>query len=450
MSWTTADVERLAPDSSSAKDARKNAAPGRWSDLGRTAEAVWGACQGSGKDPYKVKVDLHQFAFNCTCPSRKLPCKHTLALLLLLAEWEKFPIEQPEAPDWVAAWIEKRREKSKPKEPKEAEEPKGPPDPKKEAAKSKRADSRDRQVADGLADFKVWLEDLMRGGLAGVSEKPASFWEQRAARLVDAKCARLAGRVRALGELVGSGSDWPERLLSDLGWIALLIESQGRAESLPEALRDDVRQELGWPVRAEDLKADTALDDTWFFAAREVIELPDRVLEEKTWVIGQRTGVVGLLLQFAAGQMKVFPDRYPMGRCRKAKLTPYPGAWPSRYKLGESEGDSSSTPLPAGIGFPTVSAALDRAATIWRAQPWATRIPLLLERARFGVDDAGRWHLSDVEGLGLPISGDPPWTAIAAAGAAGATMLVEWDGRQARPLAAILGERSIELTRSDA
>lgn len=32
--------------------------------------AVWGLCQGSGKDPYQTQIDLIGPAFRCSCPSR--------------------------------------------------------------------------------------------------------------------------------------------------------------------------------------------------------------------------------------------------------------------------------------------------------------------------------------------------------------------------------------------
>ena len=81
--WTHAQVADLAPESSSMNAARRLARPGPWSETGSTDTLVWGKCQGSGKTPYQVSVDLTGPAFRCSCPSRKFPCKHGLALLLL-------------------------------------------------------------------------------------------------------------------------------------------------------------------------------------------------------------------------------------------------------------------------------------------------------------------------------------------------------------------------------
>ncbi len=52
-----------------------------------------GLCQGSGRQPYQARVDLAEPAFKCSCPSRKFPCKHGLALLLLFAKTDTALIE---------------------------------------------------------------------------------------------------------------------------------------------------------------------------------------------------------------------------------------------------------------------------------------------------------------------------------------------------------------------
>jgi uncharacterized Zn finger protein len=84
MELTLEQVAALAPDEKASAAGKKIAAPKNWLTIGRSPLAVWGACQGSAT--YQVKVDLGQFAYNCTCPSHKLPCKHVLGLLMLLAE----------------------------------------------------------------------------------------------------------------------------------------------------------------------------------------------------------------------------------------------------------------------------------------------------------------------------------------------------------------------------
>ena len=52
-SWTPERILALAPDSSSASEGRGLAAKKNWGSLGKTDSAIWGECQGSGKNPYQ-------------------------------------------------------------------------------------------------------------------------------------------------------------------------------------------------------------------------------------------------------------------------------------------------------------------------------------------------------------------------------------------------------------
>jgi uncharacterized Zn finger protein len=84
MHLNVAQILALAPDTSSANAGKKLANPKTWKHLGRSAEALWGECQGSAL--YQVRVDMRDMTSRCSCPSRKFPCKHSLGLLLITAE----------------------------------------------------------------------------------------------------------------------------------------------------------------------------------------------------------------------------------------------------------------------------------------------------------------------------------------------------------------------------
>ena len=81
---SAAQVLALAPDEASIKAARGLARPAKWLTLGHDEQALWGECKGSAL--YQISVESGEPAFKCTCPSRKVPCKHVLALLLLAAD----------------------------------------------------------------------------------------------------------------------------------------------------------------------------------------------------------------------------------------------------------------------------------------------------------------------------------------------------------------------------
>jgi hypothetical protein len=80
-------IEAIAPDQASLVAARKLVKPSGWSGLScDNAGLVWGECQGSGSSPYRVVISEIDAGYKCTCPSRKFPCKHNLALMWMRAE----------------------------------------------------------------------------------------------------------------------------------------------------------------------------------------------------------------------------------------------------------------------------------------------------------------------------------------------------------------------------
>ena len=85
--WDRVRVLALAPDAPSQRAAHSLASGRAWPLTGAAEPgALWGECRGSAAGPYRTVVDLAGPAYRCSCPSRKFPCKHALALLLLWAE----------------------------------------------------------------------------------------------------------------------------------------------------------------------------------------------------------------------------------------------------------------------------------------------------------------------------------------------------------------------------
>jgi SWIM zinc finger len=108
--WSAESVLALAPDDASAQAGARLARPAPWSGTGAAGDLVWGLCAGSGKNPYQAIVDLSGPAYRCSCPSRKFPCKHALALLMLWADGSVPDATEPAG--YALAWLESRREKA--------------------------------------------------------------------------------------------------------------------------------------------------------------------------------------------------------------------------------------------------------------------------------------------------------------------------------------------------
>lgn len=426
MQLNEQQVLALAPDSASAANGRKLSAAGNWSNLGKSPRALWGECKGSGAKPYQVRVDLSDFASKCTCPSHKFPCKHALGLLVLTANQPAQVADAAEL-EWVAEWLDKRSDNAAKKEARAIAKAEAPVD---EAAQKKRAEKRDTRVRDGLAAFQVWLEDLVRNGMARLPAEGPQIWEQQAARLVDAQAPALAARVRLLADLPGGAPGWPQQLLGELGRMALALRAHERLEELAPAMQQTVRQYLGYTLREEDvLVQGESQRDRWQVIG-QANEEDDKVRIQRTWIVGERSGRSALLLQFAAGAQN-FASSWLPGTAFEADLAYWPGALPQRALL-----KGQAAPLPAPQAFShaaSIAELLDQSATMLAHNPWLERHAAVLRGVAAKHSD-GQWQVVDETGLALPLHGEHHWLWLALGGGKPGDVAVEWDGQRARAL----------------
>ena len=344
MELTSESVLALAPDASSVKAAQALLKPGQWPTLGFNENAVWGECKGSGSKPYQVEADLSGPVFKCTCPSRKFPCKHSLALLLLRVQQEA-AFTQGEAPDWVKEWLDAREKRAARQEQKQ--ENKGQPaDP---AAAAKREASRLKRMAAGLDDLERWMCDLIRHGLGQLSGTPA-WQEEAAARMVDAQLPGIAARLRSLQGVTSSGEDWPGVVLAQFGQLQLLIDAFRHLDALSPEEQADVRAALGLsPDKDEVLATGERLSDLWLVLGVGYAE-ENRLWRRRVWLRGQNSGrTAGFLARRQALRAKL-RRRQPYGY--DAGLLSRRGS-PAGHRHGRSRpGQNGSHPY----GFPPRSA----------------------------------------------------------------------------------------------
>lgn len=438
--WTPERVAALAPDASAARAGQGLATTRKWVSLGTDGRTLWGECQGSGSTPYQVRVDTTEPAWRCSCPSRKLPCKHALGLFLLYAS-QPAALARSEPPPWVAEWIASRGERAEKRAARAAEEPAKPADPQ---AQAKRAARREERVTAGLDELDLWMADLVRQGLASAQTRPLSWWEVMAARLVDAQAPGAARLVRELGRIPATGEGWPERMLEALGRLRLLSEGFRRLDALPEPVREDVRAALGFTRRQEEVLALGTVRDRWIVLGQRVDE-EDRLRVQRTWLRGEATGRDALVLAFAAGGQPLDAALAP-GSVVDAELAFAPGNRPLRAVLGERHG-APDTPRSlagyAGIGEATAAYAEALA-----AHPWLEQFPLPLA-AVVPVPDGGGWLVRDAAGDALPLapSFDGGWELMALSGGRGLELFGEWDGDHLLPLSALADGRYVSLRR---
>ena len=409
--------------------------PRKWIGLGSTEAAVWGACQGSGSKPYQAQIDLSEPAFKCSCPSRKFPCKHSLALFLLFVEQPKlFPASDP--PDTVVSWLRSRSDRAAKKK---SEPAAAGTETKDLEARDANTEQRLQRVREGAEELHRWLEDLIRAGLATTVNQNNAFWETQASRMVDAQAPGLARMVRE-AQALASRSGWQDCMLEHLAGIHLLLEGFRRLESLGEGLQHDLRALIGWTQEQKSLMEQSGTTDEWIVLGQRTL-MEDRLQVQRSWLRGSGSGREALVLAFAYGNQAPFSGLIP-GTRFQGELIFFPGQLGLRAVVktrNESIGSLAHIP---GDSISTGLARWSRAKSI---HPWLQFFPLGIRQV-VPANHSGRWTLVDADGKELPV--DPardPWKLLAVSGGHPCDVFGEWNGRAFLPVSAFAEGRLIEF-----
>jgi hypothetical protein len=444
--WPVEEVEALAGDGRALSAARLAAVPAKWSAVGCDTEVTWGLFIGASGEPYQTAVEFADVSSRCTCPSRKYPCKHAVALLLLWAAGH-VP-EGPGRPGFVAESMARRAARSAqaaareadadppatpPRRPRAAGVADGdaapPSPPPADPARDKRQAERMARMIGGLVEFERWSGDCLRGGLTAPALAAYRTWDVVAARLVDAQAPSMANRVRRVGSLVGVGPAWHERVLGELAVMHLLSSAGRRLAHLDDDLADSVRAALGWTVRQADVLAAAPESGEWEVLGRSDV-LEDRIVVRRTWLrssSGDRRWA--LVLSFAAYGQSLADTAQP-GDQLLADVHRYPGRCELRSLIGSvAEARSAVHAVPATT---SLAGACDEVGTALGTVPWLERWPVCVLAAP--TVHAGRWWLVDHTGS-LPIAGAAaPIALVATTAGRPAPIVCEWTAEGLVPL----------------
>lgn len=440
-------IEAAAPDQASLAAAVKLLKPALWSGFGGSADGklVWGDCQGSGANPYRLAVDLENIGSKCTCPSRKFPCKHALALMLLQSRGQAFPVA--DVPPWVVEWMGRRRGASATPAARETgsaaasapslaavlEEAEAAPDPKAEARREAQRQKREAETATairaGLTDLEGWISDQLRGGLTSLMANLQPRCRQIAARMVDARMGALAAR---LDELPARLQELPsaqrfDALVAELGNLVLMSRAWGDGSAPDPGLR----RQIATTESRDALLADpTALRVTapWSVCATREVTRRDGLVAQSTWLANRGEGPPFALLQdyfpVSAGRRSA---AFVEGETFGAELVFYPSAHPVRAQIVQRcEVGAASAPAVPDDPLEAYVAALGR-------EPWMAELPLTLPEGRLAkAEDGALWWQGRARALPV-LAADVPEVAF---GLSLSRAVMLWDGHQGRMLEA--------------
>lgn len=430
MSLTTDSIAELAPDQASLNAANKLMKPNKWPSLAQHGDLVWGECQGSGANPYRSVFDRSNVGYKCTCPSRKFPCKHVLALMWIYVE-DQNSFGEKEVPQWVTDWLGRRRNtgagktkdeaktKSSGKGSKnlsaakqvEAVESLSPEqEAKRRAAADKRASATRQAIAAGIEELSHWLDDQIRGGLAAFMSDMNARCRTIAARLVDAKAQALASRLDELpARLMHTPSDARLHMaIQELGRIVLICRAWTLNQDDAELTRLVGSSESRDAVL--ESKDSLRVSSTWEVVGEQVTTRRDGLVSQATWLLDLAEGArFGLLLDYFPATLGKRSSAFVIGEQLEASLAYYAARQPLRAVIADRKPCDSLAGLDADLpAWPSATKQpLDVYRQTLRIAPWTSEVPLLLPSGRLAKTGAAYWWESEDRMLQFPLAGRP-------------------------------------------
>lgn len=441
MLWTAEKIKAQAPDESTDKRGRGLAFPYRWSSLKSNGTFVWGEYKTGGNYPYKVAVHLGEAQFKCTCPVRKKPCKHNIAILYLsLLQSDAFRITY-ELPEWVENWYNrKQRLANAENKPKSAEEIE-----KAEARKAANRLKRINSIKAGADDLETWLQDIIRQGVASMEDQKhnSGFWKDIAARMVDNKMSGIGRRIRELQYIMNSNSEWPQQMLLELGSLHLLAKSLQRLETLPEDYQQMLLEMTGLASKKEELLAQEGIQDIWTIIGQIEGVNVDNAPFRKTWLRGNRSQRMFYIMEYDY-QGLGFQEALLFGNQFQGVLALYPSPYPLRAIVKEQQ--ERSDLLVESKAITSIDTALAQFTKACALNPWIKDFPMLLHDLT-PVKQGKKILAVDQHKKAIRIQGQEAseWKILALSAGKAINIFGEWDGNRFFPLSITTEGRFIPL-----
>jgi hypothetical protein len=437
ISITAEQAQQAIPDANSQKAAKKLSKQEDWSNKGASEEQwIWGEITGSAI--YQSAIFLPELKFECSCPSFKRPCKHALGLLLCYTEHQHlFPLvtEQPER---VKKWIEKKQKTVKKLDPNE---------PVKEVdleARAKRIAAREKKVDDGLQALDLWLQDLLRLGLAKARQDSYSLFNQMTTRLTDAQATGLISWLEALHTALFT-EQWQQDCLPWLGRLNLVVQLWQRRSQLDAQLQTELRQLIGFNLAPDQLAALPVEQQQYWTIGHKLGELSDgKGRYRRQWLWQAEQQQAALLLDFEIGSFTNFPLALPLSQLQSLALQFYPSPTPSRAKLADtvqiatpsiepkpqqtSQLQAQPQTQPQGA-FYHFEQALQQHAMRLSRNPLLTQSCWLIDAVSLRIEQENLYAV-DQKQAALDLQIVDRWKLLAAVGDEPFLLAAEWNGQQ--------------------
>lgn len=409
----------FAPDDAARKLSKGLGIPDKWKNLTTYNDrAAFGEMES-----YKAAIDLLQStpAFKCSCPSKKLPCKHAVGLLYLHAAFKGVFEPSGAMPDWAGAWVEARDKKHL-----KAQSTEDKPTeitPEQLAKREKARDERLETMQNGLEELEQWLLDAMRQGIIALDTQTDAFWSDMAASMVNQKLSGVATRLRQLATQSKGTDQRFDALMNGLSDLYLLVKAFKNIEKMPPALVEDMMTAAGWNKKKEEIQALSTINDQWL-ALGEVQGEEEGIKFRRMWCYGLHTQQIGLLLEFAFNSG--FETAMQMGNIYDATAIFYPSNYPQRL-IFTTYAENITVNYPTK-GYQNFDAFADAHAFALSRNAWLRQFPALIDHV-MPYQDSNNKYLIDRNGKYLAIHTTDAMflKLLAVSGGAPISVFGEWE-----------------------
>jgi len=246
MQMSTFSVEhalKLTRHAKTSRDALKMSKPSFWKKLHRSEKIIWGNFKGKTIQSYSCRVAIKErFYFHCNCSSRQSPCRHSLALLILVLEKvELFKLAEPNA-DFNNWWDELGTKSVEEKTKKSV------------SNSSKTFPKRLVKMRSGSVEIESWINDLLRQGLGQLSSENDVSLNAVRQRMTDSGLGGLRIYIDEIELLLEEDAQWPTHIYRPLAQLQALINGLERFDDLKPIWQKEILNHCGVYTRRDELE----------------------------------------------------------------------------------------------------------------------------------------------------------------------------------------------------
>jgi hypothetical protein len=398
------------------------ASTNHWQILAYNNEFIWGEFPNARQNSIQTFVSRLDMTVACSCNSRKFPCRHGIGLLLLAAKRPShFSRLLPEG--WLAQRIERHRLEQQRKQQQLFSQ------------KVPTARQHDKQeqftlLQTGMTKLELWLQDLVRHGLAVLPDRTKQFWIDMAHQMVDAEAPEIAHQLRQMSTIPLKQPDWADQYLQKIGELFLLIQGFKQFTSQPIEMQTDLKAAVGW-FPPPFTQIGERIEDDWLVLGHLTRNVSSRSWLY-TWLWGIDSNRPAAVLQILQ-QQRASAVAMATGNPIRGVLHFDKSHWPLFAHMPMLE--NSKRPFANPQGFTTISDAMSSYNNAIAHRPWIGAFPLLLHKIR-PVSTPNGFFLIDNQGFLLSVA--TPflyrWHLEAISGGDSLSLFGVWDGRFFAPL----------------